>query len=42
MEEEGKEETKEDKNIEQSPEKEKTDTPESAVCLLYTSDAADE
>ena len=31
MEEEGKEETKEDKNIEQNPEKEKTDTPESAV-----------
>ena len=31
MEEEGKEETKEDKNIKQSPEKEKTDTPESAV-----------
>lgn len=31
MEEEGKEETKEDKNIEQSPEKESTDTPESAV-----------
>ena len=31
MEEEGKEETKKDKNIEQSPEKENTDTPESAV-----------
>lgn len=31
MEEEGKEETKKDKNINQSPEKEKTDTPESAV-----------
>ena len=31
MEEEGKEETKEDKNIEQSPEKENTYTPESAV-----------
>ena len=31
MEEEGKEETKEDKNIEQSPEKENTDTPESAA-----------
>jgi molecular chaperone GrpE len=31
MEEEGKEETKEDKNIEQSPKKENTDTPESAV-----------
>ena len=31
MEEEGKEETKEDKNIEQSPEKENTDTPESSV-----------
>jgi molecular chaperone GrpE len=29
MEEEGKEETKEDKNIDQSPEKENTDTPES-------------